>query len=59
MGRVKFICFASRRSRALPACRYFQVDPSNGAARITRRLQLLDWVEEKPGTPEEWIEMTP
>jgi len=54
------ICFSFRRGRTLPACRYFQVDTLIQATGETQRqLRLLDWVDEKRGTQEIWIEKTP
>ncbi len=59
-GRRQLICFSFRRGRTLPACRYFQVDTLIQATGETQRqLRLLDWVDEKRGTQEIWIEKTP
>ena len=59
-GRRQLICFSFRRGRTLPACRYFQVDTLIQATGEThRQLRLLDWVDEKRGTQEIWIEKTP
>ncbi|HVH66594.1 MAG TPA: hypothetical protein VM716_01870 [Gemmatimonadales bacterium] len=62
-GRTRLLCFAFRRGRASPACRYFEVDTLPGATgggqgRL-RRLRLLDWVTDKGGAPETWTERTP
>ena len=59
-GRRQLICFSFRRGRTLPAYRYFQVDTLIQATGETQRqLRLLDWVDEKRGTQEIWIEKTP
>ena len=59
-GRRQLICFSFRRGRTLPACRYFQVDTLIQATGETQRqLRLLDWVDEKRGTQEIWIEKRP
>ena len=59
-GRRQLICFSFRRGRTLPACRHFQVDTLIQATGETQRqLRLLDWVDEKRGTQEIWIEKTP
>jgi len=59
-GQRQVVCFSFRRGRTLRACRYFQVDtllqPTGGSHR---ELRLLDWVDEKRGTQEIWIEKTP
>jgi hypothetical protein len=59
-GRTQLLCFSFRRGRALPACRYFQVDTlTDASGRIRRELQLLNWVEEKRRAPEIWTERAP
>lgn len=61
-GRTRLLCFSFRRGRALPACRYFQIDTLADASdgrRIHRRLRLLDWVAEKGAVPETWTERAP
>ena len=56
-GRRQLLCFSYRRGRAQPACRYFQIDTLiDSSGRIHRRLRLLDWVEERRGATEIWIE---
>jgi len=59
-GRVRLLCFSFRRSRAQPACRYFQVDTLiDGSGRIRRQLHLLNWVFESTTPPESWTERRP
>jgi len=59
-GSTQLICFSFRRGRALPACRYFQVDSlSDASGRMSQQLRLLNWVGEKRRAPEAWTQKTP
>src|SRR5690242_1565624 len=43
-GRVRLLCFAYRRGRNQPACRYFELDTlMDQSGRIRRQLQLRNW----------------
>lgn len=55
-GRVRVICFATRRSRSEPGCRYFEVDTlTDESGHQQRRLRFLNWVTEHGVTaPETW-----
>jgi hypothetical protein len=59
-GRVRLVCFALRRGRSEPACRYFEVDTLiDESGRRQRRLRFLNWVTEHgTATPETWTERT-
>jgi len=60
-GRVRMVCFSTRRGRAEPGCRYFAVDSLlDGSGRARRRLRFFNWVTERGGAAAEtWIERTP
>jgi hypothetical protein len=58
-GRYELLCFSFRRGRALPACRYFQVDTLSDAVGARRELRLLQWVGESRREPEIWTERRP
>lgn len=59
-GRTELVCFAYRRGRERPSCRYFAVDTVTAASgRPRRQLRLLNWVNEKPNGSEIWTERTP
>ncbi|HWZ27912.1 MAG TPA: hypothetical protein VNX15_05095 [Gemmatimonadales bacterium] len=53
-GARHLLCFAFRRSRSLPACRYFRVVPE--PADAGRALELFAWVEQKDSVVEVWRE---
>lgn len=53
-GTRHLLCFAFRRSRSLPACRYFRVVREGGGAG--RRLELFNWVEQRDSLVEVWCE---
>ena len=56
-GHARVICFSFRRSRAESACRYFQIDTlSTGPGASRRQVRLLNWIDEKRGASEVWIE---
>ena len=53
-GARYLLCFAFRRSRSLPACRFFRVVPETGDGG--RRLELFSWVEQRDSLVEVWHE---
>lgn len=59
-GRVRMVCYAARRSRSEPGCRYFAVDSViDAAGRHWRRLRFFNWVTARAETtPETWIAVT-
>ncbi|HEX4560650.1 MAG TPA: hypothetical protein VH113_02360 [Gemmatimonadales bacterium] len=56
-GARHLLCFAFRRSRALPACRYYRVvSQTDSAGEAHRRLELLHWVEQADTEVQVWRE---